>query len=61
VDEDTLELVAVLTGPGNHVNVVNLAEAEGLEHIRNAFLGNILEDSRNAQAGHAGREESHVN
>jgi hypothetical protein len=61
VDEDALELIAVLTGPGNHVNVVNLAQTEGLEHIRDALLGNILEDSRNAQAGNAGREKSHVN
>jgi hypothetical protein len=61
VDKDALELVAVIAGPGNHINVVKLAKSKGLEHIGHAFLGYILEDSRNTETGHIWREKSNVN
>jgi hypothetical protein len=51
VDEDALELGAVLSRLGDHVNVVNLTESDLANHKGDAFIGNISEHTRNAQAG----------
>jgi hypothetical protein len=51
VDEDALELGAILGSLGNHVNALNLAEADLTNNERDALLGDVGKHARNAKAG----------
>ena len=51
VDEDTLELGSVLGRLGDHVNVVNLAEADLANDEGDTLLGDVGEHARNTKAG----------
>jgi hypothetical protein len=51
VDEDALELGAILCSLWNHINVVNLSEADLANNEGDALLGDVGEHTRNAKAG----------
>jgi hypothetical protein len=51
MDEDALELGAVIGSLGNHVNAINLAEADLTNNKRDALLGDVGKHARNAKAG----------
>ena len=51
VDEDALELGAVLGSLGDHVNVVNLAETDLANDKSDTFLSDVGEHARDAKAG----------
>jgi hypothetical protein len=51
VDEDALELGAVLSSLGNHVNVVNLAEADVANNKSDTLFSDVGKDARNTKAG----------
>ena len=49
VDEHTLERYTVLGLPLHHVNPLNLAKMELVEHVRNPPIGDVRKHPRNAQ------------
>ena len=50
VDEDAPELIALGAGLGNHVDALDKPKLEAVEDRADPLLGDVLEDTRNADA-----------
>jgi len=51
VDEDALELGAVLGRLGDHVNVVNLAEADFADDVGDPLVSDVGKHTRDTKTG----------